>query len=100
MLTATGTAAFVDVTDGMPDLIGVVLPATQPSTSCPAPGIQPAALPILSGDLAVTDAQPFPTSKDECLRGGWRSFAVFKNQGDCVSFVATKRKNQPANTPG
>ena len=37
-----------------------------------------------------------PTSKDQCKNGGWRNFGVFKNQGDCVSFVATKGKNPPA----
>jgi hypothetical protein len=37
-----------------------------------------------------------PTTKDDCKNGGWRNFGVFKNQGDCVSFVATKGKNQPA----
>jgi hypothetical protein len=30
-----------------------------------------------------------PTSKDECKHGGWRDFPGFKNQGDCVSLVAT-----------
>jgi hypothetical protein len=40
-----------------------------------------------------------PTSKDQCKKGGWRTYGVFKNQGDCVSFVATKGKNPPANTP-
>lgn len=34
-----------------------------------------------------------PTSKDQCKNGGWRQCGVFKNQGDCVSFVATKGKN-------
>jgi hypothetical protein len=47
------------------------------------------------GDLVVTDTKPVPTSKDECKHGGWRSFGVFKNQGDCVSFVATGGKNPP-----
>jgi hypothetical protein len=37
----------------------------------------------------------FPTSKDECKNGGWQSFGVFKNQGDCVSYVATGGRNQP-----
>jgi len=38
-----------------------------------------------------------PTSKAECKNGGWRNFGtVFKNQGDCVSYVATKGKNPPA----
>lgn len=32
-----------------------------------------------------------PTSKEQCKKGGWKSFDAphkFKNQGDCVSFVA------------
>ena len=37
-----------------------------------------------------------PTSADDCMNGGWQSFSVFKNQGDCVSFVATGGKNLPA----
>ena len=37
-----------------------------------------------------------PTSKAQCKKGGWRDFEVFKNQGDCVSFVATGGKNPPA----
>ena len=31
-----------------------------------------------------------PTSKDECKHDGWNTFGAFKNQGDCVSFVASK----------
>lgn len=33
-----------------------------------------------------------PTSKDQCKRDGWKTFnnPVFKNQGDCVSYVATR----------
>jgi hypothetical protein len=52
-------------------------------------------------DLAfkASFSRPLPTSKDECKKGGWRTFGVFKNQGDCVSFVATRGKNQPAQTP-
>ncbi len=37
-----------------------------------------------------------PTSKDECKKNGWQSFGVFKNQGDCVSFVASKGRNLPS----
>lgn len=40
---------------------------------------------------------PFPTSADQCKKGGWITYGIFKNQGDCVSFVATKGKNPPAN---
>jgi hypothetical protein len=35
-------------------------------------------------------------SKRDCKKGGWASFANgFKNQGDCVSFVATDGRNEP-----
>ncbi len=47
-------------------------------------------------DFTVTDAQSIPTSKDQCKNNGWRNFPGFKNQGDCVSFVATGGKRQPA----
>jgi hypothetical protein len=40
-----------------------------------------------------------PATKDECGNGGWRSFGAFKNQGDCVSFVATGGKSPPAGPP-
>jgi hypothetical protein len=32
----------------------------------------------------------------ECKDGGWRAFGNFKNQGACVSYVATGGKNPPA----
>ncbi len=39
---------------------------------------------------------PLPTTNDQCTKGGWQGFnGVFKNQGDCVSFVATHGKNEP-----
>ncbi len=44
------------------------------------------------------DTKAFPTTKDECKKDGWRSFDgiyTFRNQGDCVSFVATQGKNGP-----
>lgn len=33
-----------------------------------------------------------PTNKDQCKQGGWRTFPQFKNQGGCVSFVASGGK--------
>jgi hypothetical protein len=41
-----------------------------------------------------------PTTKDQCKKDGWKTFTdpSFKNQGDCVSYVATKGKNQPSGT--
>lgn len=37
-----------------------------------------------------------PDTTDQCKDDGWQVFGVFKNQGDCVSFVATGGKNPPA----
>ena len=42
---------------------------------------------------------PQPQSKDDCKNDGWRSLQdsngnSFKNQGDCVSYVATHGKNK------
>lgn len=41
-----------------------------------------------------------PTSKDECMRGRWKDFTLlnFKNQGDCISYLATHGRNRPAIT--
>ena len=47
-------------------------------------------------DAFVTKIASLPTSIDECKNGGWKTFGVFKNQGDCVSFVASKGKNPPS----
>jgi len=46
-------------------------------------------------DISATLTPALPTTKDACKNGGWQSFGVFKNQGDCVSFVATGGKNPP-----
>jgi hypothetical protein len=46
--------------------------------------------------VAVQSTPAFPTTKEQCKNGGWRNFGTsFKNQGDCVSFVATNGKNEP-----
>lgn len=36
-----------------------------------------------------------PSTTLECKRGGWKTFAIFKNQGDCVAWVATRGTNAP-----
>jgi hypothetical protein len=82
---------------GRPDLFAAVpLPFDQPPlTDCsidvPAPN-----QPIIGGDLVVHDAAGAPTSKDQCKNGGWRNFPGFRNEGQCVSFVATGGKSPPA----
>ena len=92
------TVFFVEDNDGTgSDRFNTVTDGSIPS-GCPVD--PPAGLtlhPVVSGDLEVVDAQPPPTSKDQCKNGGWRNYgATFKNQGDCVSFVATGGKNPPA----
>ena len=45
------------------------------------------------------DPPELPVSNDDCKNDGWKRFngtAAFKNQGDCVSYVATRAQNPPA----
>jgi hypothetical protein len=47
--------------------------------------------------FTVTASPALPTNKDQCKKDGWKAFgSTFKNQGDCVSFVATSGRNQPS----
>jgi len=51
---------------------------------------------LLSGPIPTP--LTLPTGKDQCMNNGWKNYGTtFKNQGDCVSFIATKGKNQPTN---
>ncbi len=48
------------------------------------------------GTVSYSPPAPvLPTSASQRKNGGWVAFGVFKNQGDCVSYVATKGKNGP-----
>lgn len=51
---------------------------------------------VLALVIVVPPPTPAPTSVDQCKKGGWEQYGVFKNQGDCVSYVATDGRNQPA----
>ena len=47
-------------------------------------------------NVVLTSTPAFPTTTEQCKKEGWRHFGLlFKNQGDCVSFVATGGKNEP-----
>ncbi len=39
-----------------------------------------------------------PSDKSQCKSGGWQNYPQFKNQGDCVSYVASGGQNPPANS--
>jgi hypothetical protein len=44
--------------------------------------------------VLINVSAALPTSMDQCMNGDWKNFgSTFKNQGDCVSFVATGGKN-------
>jgi hypothetical protein len=87
-VTDGGGPGGEDTFDARPEWAGV--PSDCSVTPLPlAEGI------VDSGDITVVDAPPLPTSTAQCKNGGWRSFGVFKNQGDCISFVATRGKNPP-----
>jgi hypothetical protein len=44
----------------------------------------------------TTRSQILPTTKEDCKQDGWQYYGEFKNQGDCVSYVATNGANGPA----
>lgn len=54
-----------------------------------------------SASASITIKYPVVTSGDKCKNGGWQYLTDdlgnrFKNQGDCVSYVATKGRNKGA----
>ena len=64
----------------------------------PAPGTAnvSATLDSQTVSTTVTFTPNLPTTANQCKNGGWQSFGKFKNQGDCVSFVATRGRNGPS----
>jgi hypothetical protein len=100
-ITGLPAVALMTVVDGGPansglDTFnageGLVLPPPepQPTPDCPAASFSDQHA-VTNGDIVVQDAP----SKDDCKHGGWRNFPGFKDQGDCVSFVATGGKRPP-----
>jgi hypothetical protein len=90
-LTA-GEGTLIEVSDD-PDALFFRLVFAPPST-CPTDPSGYTPIPVTTGGITIGNATPLPTSKDQCKNGGWRNYGVFKNQGDCVSFVATNGRNQ------
>jgi large repetitive protein len=45
--------------------------------------------------FTVTVTPFVPTTSDECRNGGWMAFGIFKNQGECISFVTGRRGGSP-----
>ena len=92
----TGLEGSIRITDNGPGVLDVVEANFGPG--CPQPQPFYFNVGLVSGDYVVVDAPPLPTSKRQCKQKGWRSFGVFKNQGDCVSFVVTGGENPPGRT--
>jgi hypothetical protein len=83
-----------NATVGRPDQVVLDITTRTPTDCSPLPAGFISAV-LAEGDIAVIDAPAALVSKDQCKNGGWKLYEVFKNQGDCVSFVATKGKNPP-----
>jgi hypothetical protein len=93
-LNAAVPSGFLKVVDAPVDTLNLGLgTAVLGPDDCPADVVENP-LALASGDIVVVDAQPFPTSKEQCKQGGWRDFPDFRNQGDCISFVS--RPSVPA----
>jgi hypothetical protein len=92
----------------------VVIDPSNPAQSFPVltPGATITNIDIVFDEHGVTNIdnvsvngqivnQVTPVTKDDCKNNGWKSLVdangnTFKNQGDCVSYVATKGKNPGA----
>jgi hypothetical protein len=99
IIGTTTNAIFVEDNDGAgQDRVGAEYVSI---TTCPHPAtisgtpLTFGPFRIANGDIVIHDAPPLPTSTKQCKQGGWQTFNVFKNQGDCVSFVATGGKKPP-----
>jgi hypothetical protein len=47
-----------------------------------------------SGTLTVVTVLPVgPTTRGQCINGGWASFSAFRNEGACINYVATAGKH-------
>ena len=51
----------------------------------------------MSGETTTYDFEPLSADNAGCKDGGWQEFhnPVFKNQGDCVSFFASSKRQGP-----
>jgi len=86
-ITGTGSADLISFGNG---------PTTDPET-LDQPGIG-LALNVTATVNVTTPPNPVPKSANQCKGGGWQKLTdtagtQFKNQGDCVSFVATGGTN-------
>ena len=90
----TASAPFVTGTNTLTFQVFNGIAGNPTNTTAPPDSSNPEALDF----SATVTFQTVPSEKDQCKNGGWQNLVdsegnSFKNQGDCVSFVATKGKN-------
>jgi hypothetical protein len=79
-----GAVVTLELVDDSPDTFSV-LAVGRAAGDC-SPSVPTSTSSLISGDIKVVDTQPPPTSKAQCLNGGWKQFG-FTNQGLCIAFV-------------
>jgi hypothetical protein len=102
-LRVEGSVSCAEFTSNPSDLVGISF-----NPVAPAPGAAVVLSPFgqdeqlnVTATVQVTVTPPpptVPTTADQCKHRGWRGLTdnngtPFKNQGDCVSFVATDGRN-------
>jgi hypothetical protein len=50
--------------------------------------------PTIATDSGTISCGNVPTTKEDCKNGGWKAYGLFKNQGQCVSFVEARSRNR------
>jgi hypothetical protein len=75
--------------------MGTGLVWSAPVISSFAPPAAAAGTPPPEHRTSTTTTLPGPHTGNDCKNGGWERYGVFRNQGDCVSWVATHGKNEP-----
>jgi choline dehydrogenase-like flavoprotein len=74
--------------EGLPDFISALTFSARSPTDCSPLGFGSENVrgAVLTGDIDIVNAPPFPTSKEQCTDGGYVQYG-FKNQGECMAFV-------------
>jgi choline dehydrogenase-like flavoprotein len=74
--------------EGLPDFISALTFSARSPTDCSPLGFGSENVrgAVLTGDIDIVNAPPFPTSKEQCTDDGYVQYG-FKNQGECMAFV-------------
>ena len=94
--TVSGSVAFPDGSGIAGSIVANELGVASITLFTSAPGVISVTITSPFSTTQSLEVDCLPNNKDECKNGGWQDFGIFKNQGDCVSFVATGGKNPPA----